>query len=85
MTTPRKGRPRRYDFAPADGFAHPDAAYLVAALDELLERLVDLIHGLPQEALDLVPEGGVNSISMPVRHITRAEAPESGDNPRIRR
>jgi len=70
----RNGRPRRYEFAPADGFAHPDAAYLTAALDELSERLLDLIHDLPQEALDFVPEGGENSISMLVRHIARAEA-----------
>ena len=35
----RNGRPRRYDFAPTDGFADRDAAYLVAALDELSERL----------------------------------------------
>ncbi len=70
----RKGRPRRYDFAPAQGFANPDAAYLVAALDELLERLVDLVRDLPQDALDFVPEGGTNSISMLVRHIARAEA-----------
>jgi len=70
----RKGRPRRYDFAPAQGFAHPDAAYMVAALDELTERLFDLIRDLPQEALDFVPEGGTNSISMLARHIARAEA-----------
>ncbi len=70
----RDGRPRRYDFPPAGGFAHPDAAYLVAALDELSERLFDLILDLPQEVLDFVPEGGTNSISMLVRHIARAEA-----------
>ncbi len=70
----RDGRPRRYDFAPAEGFANRDAAYLVAALDELSERLFDLIHDLPLEALDFVPEGGTNSIAMLVRHIARAEA-----------
>lgn len=72
--TARNGRPRRYDLAPAAGFAHPDVAYLVAALDELSERLFDLIGDLPREALDFVPEGGTNSISMLVRHIDRAEA-----------
>lgn len=70
----RPGRPRRYDIHPIMGFADPDAAYATAILDELLERLSDLIADLPQEALDFVPEGTTNSIAMLVLHMAWAEA-----------
>ena len=43
-------------------------------LDELLERLLDLIADLPQEALDFVPQGAGNSIAMLVMHMAWAEA-----------
>jgi uncharacterized damage-inducible protein DinB len=71
---PRAGRPRRYDIRRAPGFASQDAAYVVAMLDELSERLFDLISDLPQDALDFVPEGTTNSIAMLVTHMAWAEA-----------
>ena len=74
VTGSREGRPRSYGFAPVDGFANPDAAHLVAALDELHERLFDLIGDLPPRALEFVPEGGTNSISMLALHMAHAEA-----------
>jgi len=43
-------------------------------LDELSERLFDLIADLPQEALDFVPRGAGNSIAMLVIHMAWAEA-----------
>jgi uncharacterized damage-inducible protein DinB len=56
------------------GFVHKGAAYAVAMLDELSERLFDLIADLPQDALDYVPEGSTNSIAMLVIHMAWAEA-----------
>lgn len=73
-TAARPGRPRRYDIRPQEGFAHEGAAYVVAMLDELSERLFDLIADLPQEALDFVPQGAGNSIAMLVTHMAWAEA-----------
>jgi uncharacterized damage-inducible protein DinB len=43
-------------------------------LDELSERLFDLISDLPQDALDFVPKGATNSIAMLVTHMAWAEA-----------
>ena len=48
----RPSRPRRYDLTPIPAIPHPEAAYAVAALDELRERLCDIIADLPQEAVD---------------------------------
>ena len=71
---PRPGRARRYDMHPVLGFADLHVAYVVAMLDELSERLSDLISDLPQDALDHIPEGTTNSIAMLVVHIAWAEA-----------
>jgi len=70
----RPGRPRSYEFTPVDGFANRDAAYLVSGLDELQERLYDVIRDLPPEALAFVPAGGTNSIAMLCTHMAWAEA-----------
>ena len=70
----QQGRPRRYDFQPDPDFACAEAAWYVAALDELLERLSDLLVGTPQEVLDFVPEGGCNSMAMMAIHIAWGEA-----------
>jgi uncharacterized damage-inducible protein DinB len=76
LSTARSGRPRRYDIRPVsrERVANREAAYAVALLDELSERLFDLISDLPQEALDFVPEGTTNSIAMLVLHMASAEA-----------
>jgi len=71
---PRPGRARRYDIHPVLGFAYPHVALVVAVLDELSERLFDLISDLPQDALDHIPEGTTNSVAMLVVHIAWAEA-----------
>jgi uncharacterized damage-inducible protein DinB len=73
-TEPRPGRARRYDIHPVLGLADADVAYFVAMLDELSERLFDLISDLGQDALGHVPEGTTNSIAMLVVHIAWAEA-----------
>ena len=70
----RPSRPRRYDLQPLPGFDHPDAAFAAAALDELRERLYDMITDLPQEAMDFVPEGATNTIAMLTVHMAWAEA-----------
>ncbi len=70
----RPGRARRYDIHPILGFADPGVAYVVAMLDELSERLFDLISDLTPDALGSVPEGTTNSIAMLVVHIAWAEA-----------
>ena len=69
----RPSRPRRYDIQPLPDFGHPGAALAAAALDELRERLYDLIADLPQEALDFVPEGATNTIAMLTVHMAWAE------------
>ncbi|MBN1639994.1 MAG: DUF664 domain-containing protein [Anaerolineae bacterium] len=70
----RSGRPRRYDLRPVAGCANQVVAYVAAMLDELRERLYDLITDLPQEGLDDVPQGASNSIAMLVTHMAWAEA-----------
>jgi uncharacterized damage-inducible protein DinB len=55
-------------------FGHPGTALAAAALDELRERLYDLIADLPQEALDFLPEGATNTIAMLTVHMAWAEA-----------
>lgn len=71
---PRPGRPRRYAIRPMTGFANEGAAYAAAMLDELSERLFDMISDLPQDAVDYVPEGATNSIAMLAIHMAWAEA-----------
>jgi uncharacterized damage-inducible protein DinB len=70
----RSSRPRRYDLHPLPDFAHPGAALAAAALDELRDRLYDLIVDLPQEAMDYRPEGATNTIAMLTIHMAWAEA-----------
>lgn len=70
---PRETRPRCYGFPPARGFAHPVAATLVAALDELADRHFDLIEDLPGEDLDFVPGQAPSSIAMITAHMIQSE------------
>lgn len=70
----RPGRPRRYDLQPRPECVSPEVGYAIAALDELSERLFDLIADLPQETLDFVPPGTTNSIAMLTVHMAWAEA-----------
>jgi len=70
----RSSRPRRYDIGPEAECQHRGAGLAVAALDELSERLADLIRDLPTLALDYVPEGASNSIAMLTIHMVSAEA-----------
>jgi uncharacterized damage-inducible protein DinB len=70
----RPSRPRRYDLAPVPTISHTEAAYAVAAIDELRERLCDIIADLPQEAMDFIPDGAGNTISMLAIHMAWAEA-----------
>ena len=71
---PKSGRSRRYALEPAAAFANREAAYFVAALDELSQRLFDLIEDLPSPLLDFVPENGANSIAKLTLHMADAEA-----------
>jgi len=73
-THDRPSRPRRYDIGPLPGFGNPGAALAAAALDELRERLYDMIVDLPQEAMDFCPEGATNTIAMLTVHMAWAEA-----------
>ena len=67
------GRPRRYDLRPVAGFANRDVALAVAALDELLARVIDQFEDLPQDALDFAPEGTPITIAALVIHLMWAE------------
>ena len=73
-TRAKPGRARRYDLQPVEGSADPFAGYATAAIDELCERLYDLIGDLPQQALDFVPDGATNSIAMLTLHMVWGEA-----------
>ena len=70
----RPSRPRRYDLAPVPPISHPEAACAVAAIDELRERLFDIVADLPQTAMDFVPKGAGNTIAMLTIHVAWAEA-----------
>jgi uncharacterized damage-inducible protein DinB len=59
---------------PVAGFANTGAAYITAMLDELSERLFDVLSDLPQDALDYIPEGTTNSIAMLAVHMAWGEA-----------
>jgi uncharacterized damage-inducible protein DinB len=70
----RPSRPRRYNLVPVPSIPHPEAAYACAAIDELRQRLCDIIADLPQEALDFMPEGSGNTVAMLTVHMAWAEA-----------
>ncbi|MBD3305270.1 DUF664 domain-containing protein [candidate division KSB3 bacterium] len=82
---PKSGRSRQYAVTPAAAFAHQDAAYLGAALDELSHRLFDLIEDLGPTVLEAVPANATHSIATLTVHLADAEAiwlsriPESTD------
>lgn len=73
-TQPKPGRARQYNFSPAKGVAHANAAYAMAMLDECSARLFDLIDDLPLDALDAPLAGGPHTIAQLVRHMADAEA-----------
>jgi len=70
---PKPGRGRRYDTPLPTGYPDRETAQMVAGLDELSERLFDLVDGIPTEALDAVPDGAGNSIALLVLHMAWAE------------
>lgn len=74
QSTPKSGRPRRYGFPPLPDFQNAEAALLAATVDEMTERVFDLIADLSPEALDYLPDGGNNTIGMLVLHMVAAEA-----------
>lgn len=69
----KKGRPRRYDLRPPDGFADRELGLAVAWLRELAERVYDQIEDLPLGALDFLPAGTTLSISRLTLHMAWAE------------
>jgi uncharacterized damage-inducible protein DinB len=69
----KRGRERRYDIAPLDGFRSPQVAYAAAALDELRERVYDQVIHLPQQALDYVPGQTQLSVGRLMLHLGWAE------------
>jgi uncharacterized damage-inducible protein DinB len=71
---PKIGRPRQYDFTPAEGIANPAAAMAVAGLDELSARVFDLIEDLPASALTRRAGEGLGSIATLVLHMAGGEA-----------
>jgi len=70
----RASRPRQYHLEPIQSIPHPEIADIAAALDELRERLYDIVRDMPQEALDFRPEGAGNTIAMLTVHMAWAEA-----------
>lgn len=74
MPAAKSGRPRVYAIQPLPGFAHPDAAQLMAVVVEMSERTFDLIADLPPATLDFLPPGGNNTIAMLVLHMIAAES-----------
>lgn len=70
----KKGRPRDYATRLMDGFANAEATGYVGALDELSDRLFDLIEDLPPDILMAVPAGAANSVASLATHIAWAEA-----------
>lgn len=69
----KQGRPRDYNLAPVNGFANDEAAAMVAMLDELSERAIDLIEDLNTNELQALPDGCANTIQMLISHMTWCE------------
>ena len=69
----KQGRPRRYNFAPISNYTNADAAVMVGTLDELSDRVFDLIEDLSDADLQAKPGGVLNSIQMLVSHMTWSE------------
>lgn len=69
----KRGRERRYDIAPLEGFVSRDVAYVAAMLDELRERLYDQVVDLPQQALDYVSGQTRLSVGRLMLHVGWAE------------
>ena len=69
----KRGRPRRYDFAPDADCRNEFMAYSISALDELLERVVDQIEDLPGEAFAFCGEGVWFSLGWLPLHLAVSE------------
>ncbi len=69
----KRSRPRDYNLAPTEGFANDEAAALVAMLDELSERAIDLIEDLNADELQALPDNCANTIQMLISHMTWGE------------
>lgn len=72
--TKKIGRPRRYDLRPVPGFANDEVGYFVAALDELLARVVDQVEDLSDAQVQRVVEGAALSVGALLVHLAWAEA-----------
>ena len=70
----KDGRPRRYDFTSPQGYADPAVGTFAGAIEELGLRFLDLIDDLPVQAMEFLPKGGANSVSMLGVHMIWAEA-----------
>lgn len=73
-TSPKTGRPREYRPTHPAGFANPEAAALMALLDEVRARAVDQFDDLAPENLNFVPAGTTLSIGALAVHMAYAEA-----------
>ena len=74
----KQGRPRQYGFSPArtaDGgeFRNREAGVFAAALNELMERVIDQTEHLPLEAVDFVPENTTLSVGRLLLHLSWAD------------
>ncbi|MBN2003310.1 MAG: DinB family protein [Anaerolineae bacterium] len=75
MTTdPKTGRPREYRLANPTGFANPEAAKLMAQLDEARARTMDLFDDLTLDESNFVPDGTTLSIGALAIHMAYAES-----------
>ena len=74
MVLDKKGRERRYDLSPLDGFQNREVGFAAAALDELRERVYDQVADLPKEALNFYQGETKLSIGRLLLHLGWAEA-----------
>ena len=79
VTLNKNGRPRLYGFTPAKTlrggeFKNREAGMYMAALNELMERVIDQTEHLPQDAVDFVAPGTTLSVGRLMLHLSFADA-----------
>ena len=74
MIRDKQGRGRQYRLKIDEGCANRDAAFILAAFDELSERVIDQVEDLEPDEMDRRPEGVYFSVGKLMVHLIKGEA-----------
>ena len=74
MVKDKRGRGRQYRLKIDEGCENRDAAFILAAFDELSERVIDQVEDLEPDEMDRRPEGVYFSVGKLMVHLIKGEA-----------